>query len=70
MVWGTLAIGIDTFAPGDMASPSMINHVAIFPTTMTIEEILDNLLTRKIEEYYEGKLIDDHNWFAMSELNY
>lgn len=70
MVWDTLAIGIDTSAPSDKASPSMVNHFSIFPTTATIEEILDKLLTRKIQEYYEGKLIDDHNRFAMLELNY
>ena len=36
----------------------------------TIEEIVDKLLTQKIQEYCEGKLIGDHDKFAMLELNY
>ena len=31
---------------------------------------MDKLLTWKIHEYCEGKLIDDRNQFVMLELNY
>jgi hypothetical protein len=31
---------------------------------------VDKLLTQKVREYCEGKLIDDHNLFAMLKLNY
>lgn len=36
----------------------------------TIEEIVVKFLTRKIHEYCEGKLIGDHDKFAILELNY
>ena len=61
-------MGISTH--GDEVSLSIVNYVSTFPTTKAIEEIVDKLLVRKIHEYYEGKLINDHDKFVMLELNY
>jgi hypothetical protein len=65
-----MATEMDNSIYGDEASPTTINPVSTFPTFETTMEILDKLLTWKIHEYCEGKLINDHNLFAMLKLNY
>ena len=64
-----MAMKMDISAPNDEASPSMVNPVSTFPTIETTEEMMDKLLTHKIQEYCEGKMINDHDQFAMLELN-
>ena len=65
-----MATEMDIFAPSDEASPSMVNPAATFATIEIAEEIMDGLLTWKIREYCEGKLIDHNDQFAMLEPNY
>ena len=66
----TMATEMDISAPGDEASPSTINPISTFPTFKTAKELLDKLLTHKIHEYCKGKLINDHDLFAILKLNY
>ena len=47
-----------------------VTLVSKLPTIETIEEIVDKLLTHKIRENCEGKLINDHDQFATLKLNY
>ena len=70
MVLGTMAVEMDNSTTSDEASPSTINPISTFPTFETTVEILDKFVTWKIHEYCEGKLINDHDLFAMLKLHH
>ena len=52
---------MDISAPSDEASPSIVNPVSTFPTAKASKKIVGIFLTRTIQEYCEGKIIDDHD---------
>lgn len=61
---------MDISAPSDEASPSIVNPVSTFPTAKASKKIVGIFLTRTIQEYCEGKIIDDHDQFATLKLNF
>ena len=65
-----MATDMDIFAPSDEAPPSLVDVVSTFPIVETTKEIVDRLLTWKIRENCEGKLINDHYQCAKLELKH
>lgn len=54
-----MATDMDIFAPSDEASPSIVTPLLHFPIIEIIKDIVDRLVIRNIQEYCEGKLIDE-----------
>ena len=62
-----MATDMDTFRPPTEGSPLVVTLVVTPPTSVDTDEAMGHLVARKIWEYCEGKLIDDHDQFQRIE---
>ena len=60
-LFGPMAIDMDTFGSSTEGSPTVVPPVVTFPKSVDADETMGHLVARKIREYCEGKLIDDHD---------
>ena len=56
-----------TYGPSTEGSPPVVPPVVTSPTSVDTDEAMGHLVARKIREYCEGKLIDDHDQFQRIE---
>ena len=62
-LFGPMATNQDISGPSTEGSPPVVLPVVIFPTSVDTDEAMGHLVARKIREYCEEKLIDDHDQF-------
>ena len=56
-----MATDMDTSDPSTEGSPHVVPPMVTSPTSVDTDEAMGHLVARKIWEYCEGKLIDDHD---------
>ena len=63
-----MATNMDTSGPSTESSPLVVPPAVTSPTSVDTNETMSHLVARKIWEYCEGKLIDDHDEFQWIEM--
>ena len=62
-LFGPMATDLDISGPSTESSPPVVLPVVTFPTSVDTDEAMGHLVAKKIREYCEEKLIDDHDQF-------
>ena len=67
-LFGPMATNMDTSGPLTEGSPPVVPPVVTSPTSVHTDEAMGHLVAIKIQEYCEGKLIDDHDQFQRIKM--